>query len=151
MSSSPFRPVRAISPHLRELVDGALDEDNRLVFRSAVLAHLAVQSAAWRVRQGEVTWEQAGPEGQWTEIPRVIVDGVSWYTLDERWKWRSVLPVPVPRTEQAGPVRAATVTPEPAARPAPAAVEDAAAASHPRTRTRAGDRPLLRAVGDLTG
>lgn len=148
MSTSPYRPVRAISPHLRDLVDGAIDPDGRLVFRSAVLAHLAVQSAAWRVRQGEITWEQAGTDGQWTEVPKVTVDGVTWYTLDDGWKWRSVLPVPVPRTEKAGPIK--VPAPAPAEAPVVAAVEDVPAPAQPRTRTRAGDRPLLHAVVDRT-
>lgn len=148
MSTSPYRPVRAISPHLRDLVDGAIDPDGRLVFRSAVLAHLAVQSAAWRVRQGEITWEQAGTNGQWTEVPKVTVDGVTWYTLDDGWKWRSVLPVPVPRTEKAGPIK--VPAPAPAEAPVVAAVEDVPAPAQPRTRTRAGDRPLLHAVVDRT-
>lgn len=148
MSTSPYRPVRAISPHLRDLVDGAIDPDGRLVFRSAVLAHLAVQSAAWRVRQGEITWEQAGTDGQWTEVPKVTVDGVTWYTLDDGWKWRSVLPVPVPRTEKAGPIK--VPAPAPAEVPVVAAVEDVPAPAQPRTRTRAGDRPLLHAVVDRT-
>lgn len=168
MSSPVFRPVRATSPLVRDFVDGALDEQDRLVFRSAVLAHLAVLSGSWRVRQGENTWEQAGLEGSWSEIPKVVVDGVSWYSLDERWGWRSVLPLPSPRTETAGPIGVPSAKPtatrssaakkaESTADSGPPEPETVVAAvsgddtSSTRSRvTRVHDRPLLRAVTDRT-
>lgn len=158
MSSPAFRPVRAASPHLRDLVDGAVDEQGRLVFRSAVLAHLATQSGQWRVRQGENAWEQAGLDGSWGEIPRTVVDGVSWYLLDARWGWRSVLPLPTPRTEAAGPIHstksAVAVTRVDDDAPVTASVAAVPSVEDTPTRTRTvpriHDRPLLRAVTDKT-
>ena len=181
MSTPPFRPVRAISPHTRDLVDAAVADDGRLVFRSAVLAHLAVQSGLWRVRQGERTWEEAGPDGVWRELPRECVDGVTWYSLDERWRWRSVLPVPFPRPEEAGPLpvprREATPAEQDVAQTDPTRAggpesaesdlkgdaDEAAPAARPTVvaqatpssgRSRGStkhERPLLQAVADLTG
>lgn len=74
------------SPHANGRMP-ALRHADEYLLPAAALAHLVVEArGSWRMRRGEVSWEQAGPDGIWRPVEPLMIGEVLWYRTDPGWR-----------------------------------------------------------------